>query len=109
MVLTLNDPQNLLAIIQIIVALFTLVYAFDVLVLHRRFSELGQALTANVTLFTVGIFILVLSFVVDSFGKLSTYATIGEIVGIGMLGIYFRSCMHRFIRKSAGRYVERIK
>jgi len=109
MALILTNFDNVIPIIKIVVSIFTLVYAFDVLVLHRRFSDLGKALTSNVLLFTVSIFILVLSFAIDSFDKANLYATIGEIVGIGLLGLYFRSCMHSFIRKSAGSFIDRIK
>ena len=102
MVLSITEPQSLLAVIQVIVAIITLVYAFDVLILHRRYSQLGQALSNNIGAFTIGIFVTVLSFTIDSFDKADFIATIGEIVGILLIGIYFRNCVHNFIYQNSG-------
>jgi len=98
-----------LEIIKIVITIFTLVYAFDVLVLHRKFSDLGKAMASNVTVLTFGIFITVLSIAVSSFGKFENFVTIGEIIGIGILGLYFRSCVHSYIKKTGGNFLEKYK
>jgi len=108
MVLSLTEPQSLVAVAQIIVAIVTLVYAFDVLVLHRQYNHLGNILTQNVGAFTAGIFVTVLSFVIDSFDQADLIATIGEIIGIFLIGIYFRSCVHNFIGNTSGGFINSI-
>jgi uncharacterized protein YhhL (DUF1145 family) len=112
MAFTIPAPADLngwLSIIKIVVSIITLIYAFDILVLHRKFSDLGKAMASGVTILTFGIFILVLSFVFDSFNILKMVATIGQIIGIAILGIYFRSCVHSYITKSGGSNWERLK
>ena len=103
------DIMGWLSIIKITVSIITLIYAFDILILHRKFSDLGKAMAANVTVLTLAIFIMILSFAVDSFNILKLYATIGEITGIAILGVYFRSCVHSYIKKSGGNFLERYK
>lgn len=107
--LPVADIRGWLSIIQIVVAIFTLVYAFDVLILHRKFRDLGKAMASNVSAFTIGIFILVLSLVIDSFDKAEMIATIGKIIGIAIIGIFFRRCVHSYIKKTGGEFWERIK
>ena len=103
------DLNGWLSIIKIIISIITLIYAFDILVLHRKFSDLGQAMAKGVTILTFGIFVLILSFAIGSFEILKIPTTIGEIIGIGILGVYFRSCVHSYIKKSGGSDWERFK
>jgi len=103
------DLESWLSIIKIVVSIVTLIYAFDILILHRKFSDLGKAMASNVTVLTLAIFILILSFVIDSFGILKLVAEIGQITGIAILGIYFRNCVHSYIRKTGGQFIERYK
>ncbi len=112
MVFNITVPANIsgwLSIIKIVVSIVTLIYAFDILILHRKFSDLGKAMASNVTVLTLGIFILILSFAVDSFNILKLPATIGEIIGIVILGVYFRGCVHSYIKKTGGEFWERMK
>jgi len=112
MVFNISVPANIsgwLSIIKIVVSIVTLIYAFDILILHRKFSDLGKAMASNVTVLTLGIFILILSFAIDAFNILKLPATVGEIIGIVILGIYFRSCVHSYIKKTGGVFLERFK
>ncbi|MFH0868772.1 MAG: hypothetical protein V1839_00945 [archaeon] len=112
MAFAIPAPANLkswLSIIKIVVTIFTLVYAFDVLVLHRKFSDLGKAMASNVTVLTFGIFITVLSVAVASFGLFENFVIICQIIGVGILGVYFRSCVHSYIKKSGGGFLEKYK
>ncbi len=112
MAFTIPAPADLnswLSIIKIVVSIITLIYAFDILVLHRKFSDLGKAMASNVTVLTLGIFILILSLVFDSFNIMQTIATIGQIIGVAILGIYFRGCVHSYIKKSGGSFMEKYK
>jgi len=112
MVFSIPVPANIsgwLSIIKIVVSIITLIYAFDILILHRKFSDLGKAMASNVTVLTLGIFILILSFVIDTFEILNIAATIGEILGIAILGFYFRGCVHSYIKKTGGEFWERMK
>ena len=103
------DLESWLSIIKIVVSIVTLIYAFDILILHRKFSDLGKAMASNVTVLTIAIFVLILSFVLDSFNILKLAAEIGQILGIAILGIYFRSCVHGYIKKTGGQFLERYK
>ncbi len=96
MELQLINIESFIAIIQVIVAIFCMTYAYDVLILHRRFKALGHVLVKYIIWFIVGIFITIGAFAVGGFGKGLLYVNIAEIVGIFMLGIYFRKCMHEF-------------
>jgi hypothetical protein len=106
---TSTDLNSWLSIIKIVVSIVTMIYAFDILVLHRKFSDLGKAMASNVTVLTLGIFILILSLVIDSFNVLKLVAVIGQIIGIIILGIYFRGCVHSYISKTGGDFLERFK
>lgn len=112
MVLNITPPADLeswLSIIKIVISIITLIYAFDILILHRKFSDLGKAMASNVTVLTIGIFILIFSFVLDNFNLFEMISTILQITGIAILGIYFRSCVHSYIKKTGGNFLERYK
>jgi len=99
MELQLTSIENWVAIAQVIVAIFTMIYAYDVLVLHRRFRALGQVLVKYIIWFIFGIFITVGAFAIEGFGKAVLYVNIVETIGIFLIGIYFRKCMHEFFTK----------
>ena len=103
------DLEGWLSIIKVVISIITLIYAFDILILHRKFSDLGKAMASNVTVLTIGIFILIFSFVLDSFNLVKLVSTIFQIIGIAILGIYFRSCVHSYIKKTGGNFLERYK
>jgi len=112
MALSITPPADLdswLSIIKVVISIITLIYAFDILILHRKFSDLGKAMASNVTVLTISIFILVLSFVLESFNLAKMISTILQIAGIAILGIYFRSCVHSYIKKTGGNFLERYK
>lgn len=96
MQLELNSLENVIAIVQIVIAIFCLTYAYDILILHRRFKSLGEELVKHIRWFIAGIFITIGSFALASFGKALIYFNIAEAVGILLIGIYFRKCMHKF-------------
>lgn len=96
MVVEITTVESAIGIFQILAAVFTLTYTYDVLVLHRRFKQLGEVLTRYSPYLVVGIFITVLSFVIGGFGKFRPYVDIGQLVGILIIGVYFRKCMHKF-------------
>ena len=91
--------EGTLLIIKICVALYTLIYSYDVLFLHRRFKALGQVMTKYIGTLTLAIFLTVSSFALNSFGKFYPYADILQIMGIFILGTYFRRCVHEFFTK----------
>ncbi|MBT3941059.1 hypothetical protein HOD83_01400 [Candidatus Woesearchaeota archaeon] len=91
--------EGTLLIIKIVVSLFTMIYSYDVLFLHRRFKALGQVMTKYAGTLTMGIFITVGAFAVSSFGRLWPYSDIAQIIGIFVLGTYFRKCLHEFFTK----------
>lgn len=112
MALNITAPADLegwLAIVKVVISIITLIYAFDILILHRKFSDLGKAMASNVTVLTISIFILILSFVLDSFNLVTLISTVLQIAGIAILGIYFRGCVHSYIKKSGGNFLERYK
>ncbi len=86
-------------IIKIIVSLYTMIYSYDVLFLHRRYKALGQVMTKYISTLTMGIFITVGAFALSSFGKLYPYADIIQSLGIFVIGTYFRKCLHEFFTK----------
>ncbi|MBT3583093.1 hypothetical protein HN924_00075 [Candidatus Woesearchaeota archaeon] len=91
--------EGTLLIIKICVSLYTLIYSYDVLFLHRRYKALGQVMTKYVGTLTMGIFLTVFAFAMSSFGKLYPFSDIIQIIGIFMLGTYFRKCLHEFFTK----------
>jgi hypothetical protein len=91
--------EGTLLIIKICVALFTLLYSYDVLFLHRRYKALGTVMTKYIGTLTLGIFLTIMGFAINSFGKLYPYSDIIQIFGIFILGGYFRKCMHEFFTK----------
>jgi hypothetical protein len=97
--MVLEGMENTLAILKICVSLFTLIYSYDVLFLHRRFKALGQVMTKYAGTLTLGIFLTVGAFAMSSFGGMYPVADITQIIGIFLLGIYFRKCMHEFFTK----------
>jgi hypothetical protein len=99
MAIAFEGLEGTLLIIKIIVSLFTLIYSYDVLFLHRRFKALGQVMTKYVGTLTLGIFITVGSFSMGSFGKMYPYSDIFQSIGILTLGLYFRRCLHEFFTK----------
>jgi hypothetical protein len=99
MVIEFEGLEGTLLIIKIVVSLFTLIYSYDVLFLHRRFKALGQVMTKYAGTLTLGIFITVGSFAMSSFGKLWPWSDIIQSIGILILGIYFRRCLHEFFTK----------
>jgi hypothetical protein len=99
MAVAFEGVEGTLLIIKIVVSLFTLIYSYDVLFLHRRFKALGQVMTKYAGTLTMGIFITVGSFAMSSFGKLYPWSDIVQSIGILTLGIYFRRCLHEFFTK----------
>jgi hypothetical protein len=91
--------EGTLLIIKICVSLFTLLYSYDVLFLHRRFKALGQVMMKYAGTLTAGIFLTIMGFAMNSFGRLYPYSDIIQIIGIFVLGAYFRKCMHEFFTK----------
>ncbi len=91
--------EGTLLIVKIVVSLFTMIYSYDVLFLHRRYKALGQVMTKYAGTLTLGIFITVGSFAVSSFGRLFPYSDIAQSLGILILGLYFRRVLHEFFTK----------
>jgi hypothetical protein len=91
--------EGTLLIVKIVVSLFTMIYSYDVLFLHRRFKALGQVMTKYAGILTTGIFITVGSFAISSFGRAWPWSDIMQSIGILVLGIYFRRCLHEFFTK----------
>ncbi len=96
MALEISTLESAVAILQILASVFTLTYTYDVLVLHRRFKQLGEVMTRYSPYLTAGIFITVLSFAIGGFDALHPWVDIGQLIGILIIGIYFRKCMHKF-------------
>lgn len=92
----LTNIDSVVAIVQIVIAIFCLTYAYDILILHRRFKALGEELVKHIHWFIAGIFITIGSFALAGFGKALLYLNIAEAFGILLIGIYFRKCMHKF-------------
>ena len=88
-----------LLIIKIVVSMYTLIYSYDVLFLHRRFKALGQIMTKYIGMLNMGIFLTVGAFALGSFDKFPQIADIVQILGIFILGTYFRKCLHEFFTK----------
>jgi len=91
--------EGTLLIIKICVALYTIIYSYDVLFLHRRYKALGQVMTKYAGTLTLAIFLTVTAFAFSSFGRLYPWSDFMQIAGIFILGTYFRKCVHEFFTK----------
>lgn len=97
--MVIEDLEGTLLILKICVSLFTLIYSYDVLFLHRRYKALGQVMTKYAGTLTLAIFMTVGAFAMSSFGRMYPLADVMQIIGIFLLGVYFRRCMHEFFTK----------
>jgi len=97
--MVIEDLEGTLLILKIVVSLFTLIYSYDVLFLHRRYKALGEVMTKYAGTLTLGIFLTVGAFAMSSFGRMYPLSDIIQIFGIFLLGAYFRKCMHEFFTK----------
>ena len=97
----LADPENTLAIAQVIVAIFTMIYSYDVLIMHKRYKSFGEAISKRSSILTLGIFITVTAFAIEAFGKWTFQMDILKIIGIFIIGFFFRKIMHDFFTKKA--------